>query len=194
MSLKATVSAYNPQQNDASHIVTYSQSRTIQTRTSVAIVPQIVYSTGLFRNKGPIPPQANHATTYTVIWSTTNSSNDVQGAEVHANLPGYVQWLGVTSPSSESITWNKDTNEVIWHVGDIAAGTGYTKSARQAVFQVQLTPSINQIGSEADIVNNIILTGKDAFTGAQITKSASDLTTVLTTDPKYSATDQKVTQ
>jgi hypothetical protein len=192
MTLKATVTGEDSTQANVSHSISYSQIKTIETHSSIALTPQIVYSMGPFKNKGPIPPKVNVPTTYTVILSASDSTNDVQSGEVHATLPSYVHWLGATNPSNESVTWNPDKNEVIWHVGDITAGTGYGKPARQVAFQIQFLPSISQVGSIVSLVTNLSMTAKDAFTNADLSSTPEALTTRLQTDTKFNGEEQFV--
>ncbi|MCC2631104.1 MAG: protein of unknown function with transrane region, partial [Candidatus Paceibacter sp.] len=86
MSFKATVSG-SQSTDSATSIISYSQAKTIQTQTSIGVVPQITYSTGPFRNRGPMPPKVDTPTTYTVTLSATNSSNDIRAGEIRAQLP-----------------------------------------------------------------------------------------------------------
>jgi len=174
--------------------INVSVDRIIKTRTSIGIVPRIVYSIGPFRNTGPIPPQAEAKTTYTVVWTLTNSANDVVGAEVRARLPNYVTWLNQVSPTNEKITWNPDQNEVVWRVGDIPAGTGIHKPAREAAFQIEFAPSTSQLGSQPLLVGNIIMKGTDGFTNAELSTSPQQLDTTLSTDPRFTTRDGIVTK
>jgi hypothetical protein len=194
MALSATVQGLRVSETDTNETLRSTVSRTIRTQTSIGLLSQIVYSTGPFKNRGPVPPKVDTKTTYTIIWTATNTSNDVRGAEVRATLPQYVKWLDVTSPTSETVTWNPDKNELIWRVGDIAAGTGSTKPSRQAAFQVEITPSISQVGFDPTMLMNSKMTAIDSFTGAPISDTGRDLTTKLTNDPKYSDSDADVIQ
>ncbi len=194
MQVKATVTGDDTSQSSVSHTLSYSQTKTVETHSAIALVPQIVYSTGPFKNKGPIPPKVDVPTTYTVILSATDTSNDVGSGEADAFLPAYVHWLGVTSPSSEALTWNPDKNEVVWRVGDMPAGTGFGKPARQVSFQIQFLPSLQQVGSSISLVNNLTMTATDSFTGNALSSSPPDLTTRLSADPKFSGDEQFVTK
>ncbi len=194
MSLNARVSGQRVSETDLTNTVGSSLSRTFRTKTSIGLLSQIVYSTGPFRNKGPIPPKVEEKTTYTVIWTTTNTSNDVRGAEVRARLPNYVRWLDVSSPTSENIAWNSATNEVIWRVGDIVSGTGTTRPARQVSFQIEFTPSASQAGTRPLLVDDILMTAIDSFTNVPLKQEVNRLNTSLTNDPKYTTDEDLVVQ
>jgi hypothetical protein len=170
-------------QSDNTKSVISTISRSVQTQTSIGVLQQISYSTGPFRNRGPVPPKVNERTTYTVTWLVTNSSNDVRSAEVRGQLPSYVKWSDVTTPSNESITWNEERNEVVWRVGDLAAGTGITKPSRQVSFQVEIVPSTSQIGDDAMMVGDLSMTAIDSFTNSPLTAKARNVTTRLNADP-----------
>jgi hypothetical protein len=158
------------------------------------MLSQATYSTGPFKNHGFMPPKADQKTTYTITWTATNSSNDVLGAEIRGNLPSNVKWLNVVSPTNESVTWNPDQNEVVWRVGDLVAGTGSTKPARQVSFQVELQPSVSQIGIIPDLVTNNRMTAIDSFTNATLSASTLSLTTRLPNDPNFTDQQSRVTQ
>jgi hypothetical protein len=157
--------------------------------TQAAVIPQTLYGIGPFKNRGSIPPKINKKTTYTILLSVTDSINDIAGAEVHATLPTFVTWLGVTSPNSESVSWNSDKNEVVWHVGNVPAQTGITKSSRQVYIQVELNPTIEQLGAEPQLMQQIYLTATDSFTGKPITSGTKYVTTRLSSESKYNQDD-----
>jgi hypothetical protein len=179
MTLNGTVNAHRSDDPDTAHLLSTSLSRTIQTQTSIGIIPQIVYSTGPFRNRGPIPPKVDTKTTYTVIMSAVNSLNDVRAGEVHATLPPYV-------------TWNSDKNEVVWRVGDLAAGTGFSKTSRQVAFQIEFLPSLSQAHNSQTLVSDISLNAVDSFTNTSLLVKAKDLTTRLFADPQFNGNEANV--
>ena len=159
-------------------------TQSLQVQPTLNVVPRLVYYSGSFHNTGPIPPKAETPTTYTAIWTITSSSDDMAGVTVSAALPSYVKWLSATSPD---ITWNQSQNEVLWHVGDIPAGV-VGSPVREVQFQIQVTPSTSQVGTQPPIVTNIVLNATDNFTQNPVTVQALDLSTDLSTDPSASGT------
>ncbi len=168
-------------------------TRKIELQTTVSLAGQTLYYTGPFLNNGPIPPRAEQRTTYTVLWTVTNSSSDVRNGKVTATLPVYAEWLGTSgSGFTENISFNPVGGQVVWDLGDVKAGTGFVRPARQAAFQVAFTPSISQIDSVPELTSDIIFIGEDLFTKAQISKAIRAVTTRLTGDPQALPNTERV--
>ncbi len=161
-------------------------TQNVRISSQAQFATRAVYYVGPFVNSGPIPPQVEKETTYTIIWSIMNTSNAITGAEVRGVLPPYVKWAGSVSPAKENILYNRSTNEVIWSPGDIPAGTGIGKPPREVAFQVVLTPSLSQIKKTISLLANIRFRAVDSFTNVEFTDSKSDISTNLSTDPKAS--------
>jgi len=164
----------------------------IKISSDIQLTPRAVYNSGPFSNSGPMPPQAEKETTYTIIWSVVNSSNDIAGARVQANLPSYVKWQNMISPSSNDISFNENTGEIIWNIGNVPAGTGLSLQRKEVSFQVALTPSVSQVGDIPVLVSEALLTGRDVFTGTTIKSSRGAVSTRLSTDPAYRPGDETV--
>ena len=141
-----------------------------------------MYYTGPLKNTGPLPPKVNQETTYTIIWTITNSSNDISSAVVRTTLPTYVKWLGVVSPDSESVTYNEIGGEVVWNAGAIPAGTGINRAAREVAFQVSFLPSISQINQSPLLTSEIAISGNDNFTHTILRDTKRALSIKLSTD------------
>jgi len=162
-------------------------SKKIKVRTDLLLTARALYSVGQFNNSGPVPPQVDKETTYTIVLTATNTSSDVEKAKVRASLPSYVRWLGVSSPSFENISFNQVGGEVVWDIGTIEAGKGMSSSAREVSFQVSLLPSLSQLGTEPVLLKGILIEGLDSFTDLLIKYPIKDLSTRISTDPLYSA-------
>ena len=119
-------------------------------------------------NTGVEPPITGQETTYTIHWVLSNSLNDVDQVVVSAFLPTGVRYTGKTLPAGENITYNERTNQITWNVGSIPSGTGIVKPLREAIFQVGITPQINQIGQQAAILDETSLVAHDTFTNEAI--------------------------
>jgi hypothetical protein len=165
---------------------------TARLASSVGLVAHAVYSTGPFRNSGPVPPVVDTPTTYTVLWTLTNTSNIVSGGTVTATLPAYVHWIGTVSPTTANVTFNANNNTVTWTPGDLPA-SGSSPVASVA-FQVQILPMASQVGSAPDLVDNISFSGTDSFVNAPVTASTGYLSTAITTDPNYGTQNGFVVQ
>lgn len=175
----------NKLSGDSVEKVSTTISKKVKIKTDLLFTGRSLYSVGRFQNNGPLPPKADKETTYTVVWSITNTSSDVKNAKIKAFLPSYVSWLGVSEPQSEKVSFNPVGGEIVWEIGSVEAGRGISTPVREVSFQVSLLPSLSQVGSEPALVKNIILEGEDVFTGAFISSAYKDLTTRISTDPLY---------
>lgn len=167
--------------------------RKIKINTELALTSRTVYSTGPFPNKGPVPPKVEQKTTYTILWSLTNTSNNTSDTKVSTKLPPYVHWTGVTSASGE-ISYNQETGEVVWRPGTIPARTGFATKPKEIAFQVELEPAVYHVGEPPELTEKIVVTGKDTFTGVTVETAVSAATTDLPTDPRFGYDAGKVTQ
>jgi hypothetical protein len=115
-------------------------------------------------NTGPTPPQIGQETTYTLHWKASNASNDVDKAVVMAYLPTGIRWTGKFFPLSEDLTYDARTNQIVWNIGNLPSGTGSLKSAREVMFQIGLTPQVNQSGELTPVLGATTFTAHDLFT------------------------------
>ena len=141
------------------------------------------YFDSVIKNSGPLPPKVNQTTTYTIHWQITNYSNDISGTVVKAVLPEGVSWLNKkTGAGAATLEYDDRTSELIWNVGQVAAGTGILLDSYEVIFQVGLTPAANKVNLVVPILGDATLTGKDMFTGADISITAPTLKTDLPGD------------
>jgi hypothetical protein len=167
--------------------------RTIVFNTTPELDAYAVYATGPFSNTGPYPPKVDKGTTYTVVWSVANSTNDLNSVTVKGVLPVYVQWLENTDPKSETVTYNPVTREVSWSVGDLSKASDFKENRKVVNFQLSFTPSITQIGSRPPIVTSITMQGIDAFTDSVIERELEGVESELTRDPYFMGVSGKIT-
>lgn len=118
---------------------------------------------------GPVPPQADHPTTYTVQWTVSNNANAVANASASAVLPSYVSWVG--SPNA-AVSFNGVGGIVTWNIGDLDAG-----QSKNTSFTVSLTPSVSQVGTVVTLVSDQRVYGFDRFVRQQIERTLPSLKT-----------------
>lgn len=193
IALDASVQGRRLSESNVVESVESTISRNIKVATDLLLSTRAVFYTGPFINSGNLPPKAERETTYTIIWTLTNSSSDVSNATVVASLPSYVRWLGRVSPSIEEVSFNEVGGMVEWNVDFLPAGTGYTSSPREVAFQVALLPSISQIGQRPILVNEQTVRGLDRFTDSTVSGQKRALTTEISTDSNTSIKDYTVT-
>lgn len=159
---------------------------TVRVASDLQLVAQGLYYSNPFGSSGPMPPKANSETTYAIVFSLINTTNEIQSAIVKATLPPYVRWTGTYSPSGASITFNQNDGTVTWEAGTIPANTGVGGNVpKQAAIVVGFTPSTSQIGQQPPLVRNITLTGKDTATDANVTRTVQDVTTNISGDTGF---------
>lgn len=159
-------------------------TQNVKVTSQAQFAARAVHYVGPFINTGPIPPRVEQETSYTVIWSIVNTSNNLTNAEVRGVLPPYVKWAGSVSPGGEQIIYDRNTNQVIWSPGSIPAGTGVGKPPREIAFQVVLTPSLTQVKTTVHLMKDIHFSATDVFTGETFNIRKSEISTSLSTDPK----------
>ncbi|MCX6813664.1 MAG: hypothetical protein NT078_00315 [Candidatus Azambacteria bacterium] len=155
----------------------------IKVNTKAELKTRGYYFDSIIKNSGSLPPKVNQTTTYTIHWQVTNFSNDLDNAVVKTVLPEGVSWLDKKAGAgAATLEYNDRTNELIWNVGKVVAGTGVLLDAYEVVFQVGLTPAANKVNMIVPILGESTLTGKDAFTGTDILAIAPALKTDLPDD------------
>ena len=162
-------------------------TQTIKLATNLMLASGVVHSNGPFPNTGPIPPVPNQATTYTVLWTVTNTVNDVGGATVTAILPSYVTFTGKMTPSDGSLSYDATSHTVTWKIGNVSSGS-IGAQALQAAFQVSLTPSSSQSQTSPILVGNQTIVGTDRFTSTQVGNTVDALDIETPTDAGYKNT------
>ncbi len=163
-----------------------SDSAIIKIRSDVGFAAKALYSSG------PIPPKVEQETTYTVIWSLSNSSSTISKGLVRSSLPAWVKFSGSITPASENFAYNSSTREITWNIGNIAKGTGITTSSKEVSFRITLSPSLSQIGTAPTIINEAVLTGHDDFANVDVRVSKPPLSTKLTSDPNFPQNGDRV--
>jgi hypothetical protein len=160
--------------------VTSAEDVVIKISSVATLTSKSIRNTGPFTNTGPIPPKADTETTYTINWVVTNTTSDLKNAVVKSSLPPGVSWKGEISPSSEKVTYDPDTRMVTWDMGNVSAGAGFTSSPRQVYFKVGIVPSINQVGTVPNLLQQSNFTSSDTNTGIELKTSASQTDTRFT--------------
>lgn len=162
-----------------------TETRKVVLSTDLNLTSRVVRSIGNIENTGPIPPKAEAKTTYTIVWSLENSFNQAGNVEVRATLPPYVTWTNLYSPNSESVSYNQPTNEIVWRAGSVLPNTGFTSSKKEVYFQVELLPSLSQVGQSPTILGESRISGVDRVTNGRIDYKVPSVTTNFSSDPTY---------
>lgn len=147
-----------------------------------------IYNTGL------IPPKVNELTTYTVHWQIINTSNDIEGVKVRTILPQGINWTNyyIKDVVNSQIYYNERTKEVVWEINKVPSGTGVISSPYELVFQIGLTPSINQINQTPTILNESTVEAKDSFTKIILNDATSFIDASLPDDNEIGYNEGRV--
>lgn len=134
-------------------------------------------------NKGPFPPRVNQLTNYTIHWLISNYSTDVSNVEVKAFLGGNVRFTGVAKSNINVLpTYNERTQEMTWAIDKIVATKGVIDKPIEAIFQVEATPSVEQVGQYITLIQSTTIKATDLFTSQPLTSSDFEVTTSLPDD------------
>ncbi|MEK7144724.1 MAG: hypothetical protein AAB794_02625 [Patescibacteria group bacterium] len=166
--------------------VSASATKTAKVTTDVVLSTYSLYSSGPLKNIGPIPPQIDQATTYSIVWNVQNKGSAVAGGVISAVLPNYVTYTDLTTGIG-SFSYNDASRTVTWNTGDLVQG-----ASAQGVFQVSLIPSISQRGSAVSLTRIASFSGYDRFAGVQVAATADSVTIETKGDSGYSSVDGAV--
>jgi len=149
----------------------------------VTIRPEVHYYDfeGRKVGSGPLPPVASKKTTYRMYLVLSNTTNEVNEGIVEVSLPKWVQFTG--SKSTNVGTLIVEDDQVIWTIGKIPAHTGQFSENIEAYVDVNLVPSVEDIGKTVELTKKIMFTGIDAYTDQDIMKTEPNVTSDLTDDP-----------
>ena len=170
------------------------ETRKVILATNISLSSKTTRSVGNIENSGPIPPKANAPTTYNIIWSISNSFNQVSNVEIRATLPSYMKWTNLKSPANEIFSFNQVTNEVVWNVGSVLPNTGFGSPKKEIYFQLEFLPSVSQIGQAPVLLGATSLSGLDKITGLKIESKVPAVTTNFSLDPTFKVGDDRVVQ
>lgn len=175
--LTVSVSGRRIGERNVPETVTSTVVRTVQIQTDLSVASRLVRAVGPFSNTGPLPPQANVESTYTVLLSASNTVNSVANAVATMKLPSYVRFTSQVTPQG-AITYNEVIREVTWNIGDMPPG-----GSKEGAFQIALLPSVSQKGTSPIVLFLQTITGTDRFVKKQVTGTAPALTSDVRTDP-----------
>ena len=170
--------------------------KTVQIISNFQFVQRGLFYSGPFKNSGPIPPRLAKETTYTIIWSLINSSNDLSGVMISSVLPNYVQWQNQIFPAEKSgeLFFDPDNREIIWSPGNIKAGTGLFRPAEEISFQILFLPGEPHLNSSPILISKTEAGAKDDFASVTLADSEPAVTTELRDDPAAGSGGGKVIQ
>lgn len=134
---------------------------------------------------GPVPPKVGQTTTYRVLWSVTNTTNDATDMSVTTTLPTGVLWTGQNiGRDAGDISFDPASRTVRWTLNKVPAGTGGRLPRLTAHFDVSITPSADQVGNIVVLTDTTNGTATDSYSSQALTQTASSLTSDVPNDPQ----------
>ena len=138
----------------------------------------------VFGNSGPLPPRRGEITSYTIMWQAKNYYSDVKDVKIKATLLQGVELTGKIFPEEEAqkFTFDSESREIIWSLGDLARGRGVLNSPPNLSFQIAFTPTESQRGQTPDIIGQVQIFGEDTWTETTLEATAPSINTTLLDD------------
>ena len=187
VNIEVDISGKQAVQGSALNELNNFSSAIVRIISDVGFSAKALYYSGPFTNTGPIPPKVEQATTYTIVWTLSNTANSISGVQINSSLPSWMTFLGPISPGGEDLKYNSSTGGITWNVDRIPRGTGVTGASRTVSFQVSFKPSLSQVGAIPKIINDAILTGHDDFANVGVKVNKASLNTKLDNDGAFPA-------
>tara|TARA_B100000745_G_scaffold201221_1_gene132817 strand:+ start:931 stop:2934 length:2004 start_codon:yes stop_codon:yes gene_type:complete len=176
ITLNVNVKARRVSESQVAEMLLGTAQSVIKVSTEPVVRSDIGYNSGIFSDRGPVPPKAEQKTTYTVSFMAENGTNNMGDTTVTATLPPYVTWLDTTSGAG-TMTFDPIQRQVTWDAGDVEAN-----AAAFGSFQVEILPSKTQIGTTPVLVNEQRLKATDLFTGTVVRAVNAAITTEMSTE------------
>jgi len=126
---------------------------------------------------GPIPPIVGIPTKYWIFWEL-KSLGDFQNLVMSAKLPIGVELNDNRSLLAGELKYNPDSRQLIWTISEVINQS----DSYRVGFEVQLIPSIEQVGQIVPLNTNIKYYAQDALTKQEVEGSLIDVDTDLSQD------------
>ncbi len=128
---------------------------------------------------GQLPPRVGQNSTFNVVLSLKNATNDYFNSTLTASIPiGVVlDQNSITAKEKSLVKYDSSTGKLTWSMGTLSGGTGYFSPVRQLAFNVTIKPSSNQVGQSVTLLKNITFTAKDSYTAQSINLTTETITT-----------------
>lgn len=127
---------------------------------------------------GPIPPIATIPTTYWLFFKAENNGNEVDNFLMSAKLPSNVTFTGNKTLSAGTIFYQEDRHLLIWRVNTLAKD----QSSYSAGMEISLTPSVQQVGKNCELVTNIRYSANDIEADTELSGTLKSMTSALDFD------------
>ncbi len=141
-------------------------------------------------NTGALPLRVGQPTTFNLHWTLKNTATDMDAVSLKTFLGPNVRYTGQYKASNNiAPSYNERTQELTWDAGKIPATKGIIGEPVTLVFQVEVTPSSNQINRPPLLTGDVSIKAKDLFTSESFFDKLESFTTILIKDPSIQSSD-----
>ncbi len=145
------------------------------------------------KNTGPIPFRVGQKTTLNMHWTLKNWATDMGSVQMKTFLGPNVRYTGVyNATNGVAPTYNERTQEFTWEPGMIPATKGVIDNPMELTFQIEITPSSNQVNQFPALLGETTTTATDLFTEQAFFDKQPPFTTILINDPTLLSQDKQV--
>jgi len=138
------------------------------------------------RTSGPVPPELDTVTTYSISLLAETASNNLNNVVVTTVLPQYVTFAEGVSGAG-NVNYNENTRTVTWQVGEVAVGQPAVGS-----FDVTFRPTVSLIDRIPPLIGEQRLRAEDAFTGSVVRATQQEVTTEMSTELGFAPNNGRV--
>ncbi len=179
-----SLSEANPQIASTIFLSQVKEIFTNKVNSKLAVFQKGYFNDEVFGNSGPLPPTVGQSTTYTISWQVKNYYNDLKDVKVKATLPSNVSLTGKMFPEEQknNFTFDSQSREIVWNIGDLSAGQGILNQAPSISFQISFWPDSSQIGQTPVLINEARISGQDQWTGETLQTTSPSINTSLPDD------------
>ncbi len=157
-------------------------------------------ATGLYRdaesgivNLGELPPRVGQKTQFTIHWILKNTATDVTNINLKTFLGPNTRYTGIyKSSTGVAPLYNDRTQEFSWAVQSMVATKGIISAPVELIFQVELTPALDQVGDYPQLVGPVSGAYTDAFTNETRELRDEQITVLLPDDKSTIQVDRRV--
>lgn len=144
-------------------------------------------------NSGPYPPKVGTPTQFTIHWRIEASGEGLKDVRFESYVLSGAKYTGKIKLTGTSVApqFNPDSGLLVWDLPQVnPAGIG--KIAAEAVFQLEITPTVNQVGDFVDLLDTTNVRAMGAFSGRSFSDRLSKLDSGIRDDTSITTNNRAV--
>ena len=142
--------------------------------TNISARQYVDTSNSFFESSGPYPLEVNKTSKITIVWEALSDFDDVGGAFMRAIVPENGTFVEHEEYEEMGLTFDENTSELVWDIGNIPAGTGHTTSSLKVAFQIIVSPQI-VVPVGVMVTGPAHITGLDEWTESDVSYKSESL-------------------